>query len=320
VASSTQIRQVAIKYGINPAVFAALVRQESGNDQGQRSPAGAIGLTQLMPATARSLGVNPYNARQNLEGGAKYLRQQLDAFGGDIRKALAAYNAGPGAVKKYGGPPFAETQNYVKSILSGIHSGGGSSVPEQQQASLPEPVQQNIPDTSGQQKLAAIQFLQAGGVKNSNALQALTSTIAALRQQAPAQQSIQQAAPAPSTPSPSGRGGSKVLELIYNDGGQGFGIKNGQVVNGPQVYSAVWAGHADHVHVAAGPKTIVRLGKLAQGLGLHVGENPNFGGVTPVHVQGSYHYKGEAIDVSGDPTAMKRYARLVERYNRTGRM
>jgi hypothetical protein len=109
-------------------------------------------------------------------------------------------------------------------------------------------------------------------------------------------------------------GGSKspLLELIHNDGSTGYAVKNGQVVSGPGVYGSVWAGHRDHVHVAAGKDTIVRLGKLAQSMGLHVGENPNFGGVTDVHVSGSYHYKGEAIDVSGSPKLMNRYAARVE--------
>jgi hypothetical protein len=115
----------------------------------------------------------------------------------------------------------------------------------------------------------------------------------------------------------SGAKGSGVLELIYNDGGSGYGIKNGRVVNAPQAYSDVWGGHRNHVHVAAGPQTVVALGKLAQSMGLHVGENPHFGGVDPVHVPGSYHYKGEAIDVSGDAGRMSRYAKAVERYNRT---
>jgi hypothetical protein len=115
----------------------------------------------------------------------------------------------------------------------------------------------------------------------------------------------------------SGAKGSKVLELIYNDGGSGYGIKNGQVVNAAQTYSGVWNGHRNHVHVAAGPQTVVALGKLAQSMGLHVGENPHFGGVDPVHVPGSYHYQGEAIDVSGGAGQMSRYAKAVERYNRT---
>ena len=83
-------------------------------------PAGARGLTQLMPATAAALGVtNVLDPQQSIEGGAKYLKRQLDAFGGDVTKALAAYNAGPGAVRRFGGvPPYAETQNYVTSVMS----------------------------------------------------------------------------------------------------------------------------------------------------------------------------------------------------------
>jgi soluble lytic murein transglycosylase-like protein len=95
------------------------VSQESGFNPTARSGAGALGLTQLMPGTASALGVtNPLDPAQSLQGGAKYLREQLDRFGGDEKLALAAYNAGPGAVQKYGGvPPYAETQNYVNSVM-----------------------------------------------------------------------------------------------------------------------------------------------------------------------------------------------------------
>jgi len=80
--------------------------------------AGAVGVMQLMPETAAGLGVNPYDMKSNVEGGAKYLREMLDTFDGDVKKAVAAYNAGPNAVKAYGGvPPYAETQNYVSSVL-----------------------------------------------------------------------------------------------------------------------------------------------------------------------------------------------------------
>jgi soluble lytic murein transglycosylase-like protein len=113
-----EITAAAKKHGIDPALLAGLVKQESGFNPNAGSPAGARGLTQLMPGTAAGLGVsNVLDPAQNLDGGAKYLRQQLDAFGGDVTRALAAYNAGPGAVQRYGGvPPYAETQNYVRIV------------------------------------------------------------------------------------------------------------------------------------------------------------------------------------------------------------
>lgn len=113
-------RTAAQEAGIPEDLFFRLIRQESGWKAGVKSGAGAIGLTQLMPGTADYLGVDPHDPVQNLKGGARYLREQFDTFG-DWRLALAAYNAGPGAVKKYGGsiPPYKETQNYVRSILGG---------------------------------------------------------------------------------------------------------------------------------------------------------------------------------------------------------
>lgn len=110
-------RAAARRHQIPEDLFLRLVRQESGFHPAAKSSKGAIGLAQLMPGTARGLGVNPHDPGQNLEGGARYLRQQYRRFG-DWRLALAAYNAGPEAVERYRGiPPYAETQNYVKSIL-----------------------------------------------------------------------------------------------------------------------------------------------------------------------------------------------------------
>ncbi|MEI4231538.1 lytic transglycosylase domain-containing protein [Roseovarius sp. D22-M7] len=110
-------RQAARRYRIPEDLFLRLVQQESGWRADARSHKGAIGLAQLMPQTARVLGVNPHDPRQNLEGGARYLAEQYRSFG-SWRLALAAYNAGPGAVQKYGGvPPYKETRNYVKVIL-----------------------------------------------------------------------------------------------------------------------------------------------------------------------------------------------------------
>lgn len=108
----------AQKYGLDPNLLAGLVRQESNFNPYAVSHCGAMGLGQLMPDTARALGVvDPFNASQNLDGAAKYLKQMLDKFGGNTDKALAAYNAGPGAVQKHKGvPPFQETQHYVKSV------------------------------------------------------------------------------------------------------------------------------------------------------------------------------------------------------------
>jgi soluble lytic murein transglycosylase-like protein len=109
-------RAAATKHGVPADLFLRLVYQESRFNPNAVSHAGAIGLAQLMPTTAADLRVDPLNPAQNLEGGARYLKQQFEEFG-TWRLALAAYNAGPGAVKKHGGvPPFRETRNYVRII------------------------------------------------------------------------------------------------------------------------------------------------------------------------------------------------------------
>jgi cell wall-associated NlpC family hydrolase len=113
------IEQAARDQGVDPALLKGLVQAESGFDNSSVSKVGAQGLTQLMPDTARGLGVtNSFDPLQNLEGGARFLAGALKRFGGNEQLALAAYNAGPGAVERYGGiPPFAETQAYVPRVL-----------------------------------------------------------------------------------------------------------------------------------------------------------------------------------------------------------
>jgi cell wall-associated NlpC family hydrolase len=105
------------RYGVDPALLSAVAKAESGYRPGAVSPAGARGLMQLMPATARSLGVNPDLPNQAVDGAARLLADHLRTFNGRVDLALAAYNAGPGAVRKYGGvPPYDETRTYVQRV------------------------------------------------------------------------------------------------------------------------------------------------------------------------------------------------------------
>jgi soluble lytic murein transglycosylase-like protein len=123
-----EIEAAARENGLDPALLTSVIQQESGFDPNATSSAGAQGLMQLMPSTAASLGVtNPYDPAQSIAAGARYLRSDLDHVGGNVPLALAAYNAGLGAVQHFGGiPPYAETQNYVQQILAGYQSLTGS--------------------------------------------------------------------------------------------------------------------------------------------------------------------------------------------------
>jgi soluble lytic murein transglycosylase-like protein len=113
------IQIAATRFGVDRNLVDAVAWQESRYNPRALSTAGAVGVMQLMPGTARQLGVrNPHDVEQNVVGGTAYLRQQLERFGNNVPLALAAYNAGPGAVIKYGGiPPYRETQNYVRQII-----------------------------------------------------------------------------------------------------------------------------------------------------------------------------------------------------------
>lgn len=308
-------RRKARKYNINPRYFVRQIDAESGFNPNAVSPAGARGIAQIMPATAQGWGVNPDRPKAALDAAAKNMAGYLKSYKGDWRKALAAYNAGPGAVAQYGGvPPYAETQAYVKKILAGgspRERGSGSGrkastrsvttrTPRVDNSALRQSLKLGYLDERGDPD--ALLRLATGlqGAKNVPG-RSVTRTTRTTRSNG-------------SERGPKGggrravrKGDGKIYEVFHDPLGEYF--DSGKVVKG------AIGGHGGHVHVSADPRVALRLGREAQRRGLAVRENPFFDPVGPVHTGGSFHYKskrirrrdggmsrrkvGYAIDVSG---------------------
>jgi hypothetical protein len=200
----------------------------------------------------------------------------------------------------------------VESSLRNLPGGDGSSVGWRQETKSSYPTQNRMSVAAAADRFfdearraLLVQFASQGAARNPGAVAALAQALPGA-QDTPAKTTTTTSRS--STPSAGGgfaKGHSPLRELFYNGPG-GVNVKDGQ-----KEPIGFVGGHTDHVHGAAGPKTVVDLGKLAQQMGLHVGENPKFGGVNPVHVPNSFHYKGEAIDVSGTPEQMRQFNHAV---------
>ena len=122
----TLVNQAAVRNSLPPAFVASVARAESAMKQNAVSPKGAIGVMQLMPSTAKALAADPHDTEQNIDAGTRLLKELLIKYDGDVVKALAAYNAGPGAVAKYNGlPPYRETQDYVNKVIRDYQKSAG---------------------------------------------------------------------------------------------------------------------------------------------------------------------------------------------------
>lgn len=263
------------RYNLPAGLLGALIRQESGGNPTANSGAGAYGLTQLMPGTAAELGVDRFNVLENLEGGARYLSQQLRRFG-RVDYALAAYNAGPGRVEQYGGlPPYSETQNYVKRVMGYWRESGGHQRQEanttglgQQQGQRPSSVYTVDPATIAKTQHAWSDAPENGALRIGAMYDKQAKSHAA---------AARQGAVSPYGQSTSGTGA----------GGMGMPNARSGWYRTPEGWiQAQRDGEADW-------QFLQRLGTRGFGLQNDPGNSQTTGGG---HTSGSQHYSGNAID------------------------
>lgn len=320
-------RNKARKYGLKPRIFVRQINAESGFNPRARSPAGAQGVAQIMPGTARAWGVDPNKPRQALDAAAKNMAKYVREFG-SYENALRAYNAGPGAIERSKG--FAETNAYVAKILGGRDPGGldrpapgGSFRPARATVG-----QKTTFDKAGfeqaQRRSMLAQFLQRSGRGDSvlfrsgllstqapNPTDFTNSKLVSSLRNAKGQDPDKAVKNGGKYANATGSGG-KLLELFYDPIGGWDRPRGSKKVHN---IGAI-GGHGGHAHVGADPRTAIELGKIAKRMGLSVRENPAFDKVDPVHTKGSLHYSRRAIDVSGDQQALTAYVRtLMRRFN-----
>lgn len=301
--SREQIKQLWIQQGGAPKwadAMAGIALRESGGRPGVNNR----GLNKNGTVDWGLFQVNDIWRKDPVIGKLFKSGEILTAEGGTKAAIRILKVQGPEAWKSSGGVP---TPSNVPGSPGSL--GGG------RRGTPAKTVTKTVPgvDRSALRTQLIAQFVSQGGADNPNALMGLASALPNAKD-TPARKVVKTIPGKPGRPpvgSSDGPRGAKTKGPLFELFWQGQGGIN--VDNGNPVPQGFVSGHTDHVHVAAKPGDVVRLGKLAQRMGLHVGENPHFGGVNPVHVNGSFHYKNEAIDVSGDPVLMRKFAHRVAR-------
>lgn len=301
-------RQKAKKYGLDPELFVRQIGAESGFNPRAVSPAGARGIAQIMPATARGWGVNPDDPDAALDAAAKNMAKYVQQYG-NWRDALTAYNAGPARVGK---PLYRETRAYISKILAGTNPVASKSpAPARERTTEPaaEPAAGVDKNAAIVDSLLARKTKFGDGKLSGGLLQDAQQRIASGAYGTPAlaKQSAPQQGSSRPAPRAEKTGGSGTLLELYWQGPGGINAKNGK-----RVEQGFVSGHDRHVHVAmANEQQVLRIARLAQSMGLNVGEHPKYGGVAPVHVKNSNHYSNRAIDVTGSPAKLRAFAHRV---------